>query len=68
MEPNDYLKVPVAVDFQGMLILACVAIYAWCSFMDRHERRPHRSHLGLCGYTVPLCFCLFKTGMIAHAL
>ena len=33
-----------------------------------HQRRPHRGHLGCVGYTVLLCFMLFKTGSISKSI
>ena len=34
----------------------------------RHRRRPHRGDLGCVGYTVLLCFTLFKTGSLAKSI
>lgn len=50
---QNYFRSLFAVGFQGLLILVCVAVGAiW----------------GCVGYTVLLCFTLFKTGSLAKSI
>ena len=65
---QNYLRSLLALGFQGFLILICVAIYAvliqGISFSDDVIA----SIWGVVGYTVLLCFTLFKTGALAKGV
>ena len=57
-----------AVGFQGLLILVCVAIYAVLIQGIATSGDPIGAIWGIVGYTVLLCFMLFKTGSIARSI
>ena len=59
---QNYLRSLFAVGFQGMLILVCVAIYAVLVQGIVTSGDPIGAIWGIVGYTVLLCFMLFKTG------
>ena len=63
-----YLKSLFAVGFQGLLILVCVAIYAVLIHGIATSGDPIGTIWGTVGYTVLLCFMLFKTGSIAQRI
>lgn len=65
---QNYLKSLFAVGFQGMLILVCVAIYAVLIQGIATGGDPIGAIWGTVGYTVLLCFMLFKTGGIAQRI
>ena len=65
---QNYLKSLFAVGFQGMLILVCVAIYAVLIQGIATSGDPIGAIWGTIGYTVLLCFMLFKTGGIAQRI
>ena len=65
---QNYLKSLFAVGFQGLLILVCVAIYAVLIQGIATGGDPIGAIWGCMGYTVLLCFCLFKTGSIARSI
>ena len=65
---QNYLKSLFAVGFQGMLILVCVAIYAVLIQGIATSGDPIGAIWGTIGYTVLLCFILFKTGGIAQRI
>ena len=65
---QNYLKSLFAVGFQGMLILVCVAIYAVLIQGIATGGDPIGAIWGIVGYTVLLCFMLFKTGSIARSI
>ena len=58
---QNYLKSLFAVGFQGLLILVCVAIYAVLIQGIATGGDPIGAIWGCMGYSVLLCFCLFKT-------
>jgi len=64
---QNYLKSLFAVGFQGVLSLVCVAIYAVLVQGIAAGGDPIGAIWGTVGYTVLLCFMLFKTGTIAPA-
>jgi len=65
---NNYLKNLFALAFQGFLIMVCVGIYAVLLQSVAMTSDVH-SALWLCaGYTVLLCFILFKTGSLAKSI
>jgi hypothetical protein len=65
---QNYLRSLLAVAFQGFLMLVCVAIYAVLVQGIAASGNPIGSIWGLVGYTVLLCFTLFKTGSISKAI
>ena len=65
---QNYLKSLFAVAFQGMLILVCVAIYAVLIQGIATSGDPIGAIWGTVGYTVLLCFTLFKTGALAKSV
>ena len=65
---QNYLRSLFAVGFQGMLILVCVAIYAVLIQGIATGGDPIGAIWGTVGYTVLLCFMLFKTGTIARSI
>ena len=65
---QNYLKSLFAVGFQGLLILVCVAIYAVLIQGIATSGDPIGAIWGTVGYTVLLCFMLFKTGGIAQRI
>ncbi len=65
---NNYLKALFAVAFQGFLILVCVGIYAALVQGIPSADNIHAAIWGTLGYTILLCFTLFKTGALAKSL
>ena len=65
---QNYLKSLFAVGSQGMLILVCVGIYAVLVQNIAAGGDPIGAIWGTVGYTVLLCFMLFKTGTIARSI
>ena len=65
---NNYLKSLFAIAFQGFLILVCVAIYAVLVQNIPSAGNVHAAIWTTVGYTVLLCFALFKTGSLAKSL
>ncbi|MBQ8536549.1 MAG: conjugal transfer protein TrbL, partial [Clostridia bacterium] len=65
---QNYLRSLFAVGFQGLLILVCVAIYAVLVQSIATGGDPIGAIWGCMGYTVLLCFMLFKTGTIARSV
>ena len=65
---QNYLRSLFAVGFQGMLILVCVGIYAVLVQSIAAGGDPIGAIWGTIGYTVLLCYCLFKTGSIARSV
>ncbi len=65
---NNYLKSLFALAFQGFLIIVCVAIYAVLVQNIPAGGNVHGAIWGTVGYTVLLCFALFKTGSLSKSL
>ena len=65
---TNYLRSLFALGFQGFLILICVAIYAVLVQGIATGGDPIGAIWGTVGYTVLLCFMLFKTGGIAQRI
>ena len=65
---QNYIKSLFAIGFQGLLILVCVAIYAVLVQGIATSGDPIGSIWGAMGYTVLLCFMLFKTGSISRSI
>ena len=65
---RNYLKSLFAIGFQGLLILLCVGIYAVLIQGITTGGDPIGAIWGAVGYTVLLCFMLFKTGTISKSI
>ncbi len=65
---QNYFKSLLAVGFQGFLILVCVAIYAVLIQSVATSGDPIGAVWQVMGYTVLLCFTLFKTGSLAKSV
>lgn len=65
---NNYLKTLFALAFQGFLILTCVAIYAVLVQSIPIADSVHAAIWGTAGYTILLCFALFKTGSLSKSI
>ncbi|WP_133968205.1 VirB6/TrbL-like conjugal transfer protein, CD1112 family [Eubacterium limosum] len=65
---QNYLRSLFAVGFQGLLILVCVGIYAVLVQSIATSGDPIGAVWGTVGYTVLLCFMLFKTGSISKSV
>ena len=65
---QNYIKSLFAVGFQGLLILVCVAIYAVLVQNIALEDDIIMAIWSCVGYTVLLCFTLFKTGSLAKSV
>jgi len=65
---SNYLKSLLAVGFQGLLIMVCVAIYAVLVQSISINGDPIGSIWMAISYTVLLCFTLFKTGNICKVV
>ena len=65
---QNYLRSLLALGFQGFLILVCVAIYAVLVQSVTFSDDIIADIWGVMGYTVLLCFTLFKTGTLAKSV
>jgi len=65
---QNYLKSLFAVAFQGFLIMVCIAIYAVLLNSTVFSGNIHTAIWGVVGYTVLLCFALFKTGSLSKTI
>ena len=65
---QNYIKSLFAVGFQGLLILLCVGIYGVLVQGISTSGDPIGAIWGCVGYTVLLCFMLFKTGSISKSI
>ena len=65
---QNYLKSLFALGFQGFLILICVAIYAVLIQNVAISGDAINSIWSIVGYTVLLCFTLFKTSAVAKSI
>ena len=65
---QNYLKSLFALGFQGFLILICVAIYAVLIQNVAISGDAINSIWSIVGYTVLLCFTLFKTSSVAKSI
>lgn len=67
---HNYFKSLLAIAFQGFLILVCIAIYA--VLVQGISTAGATDIMGavwqVMGYTVLLCFTLFKTGTLAKSI
>ena len=65
---QNYLRSLFAIGFQGFLIIICVGIYAVLVQSVAFSDDIIASIWGVMGYTVLLCFTLFKTGGLAKSV
>lgn len=65
---NNYLKSLFALAFQGFLIMVCVAIYAALVQNIPNTGGAQSAIWTTVGYTILLCFTLFKTGSLSKGL
>ena len=68
MVGQNYLRSLLALGFQGFLIMICVGIYAVLIQSISFSDDIIASIWGVLGYTVLLCFTLFKTGTLAKSV
>ena len=65
---QNYLRGLFALGFQGFLIMICVGIYAVLIRSVAFTDDIMASIWGVMGYTVLLCFTLFKTGSLSKSI
>ncbi len=65
---QNYLKSLLALGFQAFLIMVCVGIYSVLIQTIATTSDISGAIWACMGYTVLLCFCLFKTGSISKAV
>ena len=65
---QNYLRALFALGFQGFLIMICIGIYAVLVQTVTFTDDIIGSLWGIMGYTVLLCFSLFKTGSLAKSV
>ena len=65
---QNYFKSLFALGFQGFLIIICVAIYAVLGQSSSFSSDVISAIWGVMGYTILLCFTLFKTGSLAKSI
>ena len=65
---QNYLKSLIALGFQAFLIMICVGIYAVLIQEISTADNISAAIWGCMGYTVLLCFTLFKTGSMAKSI
>ena len=65
---QNYLRSLFALGFQGFLIMICIGIYAVLVQTVSFSDDIIASICGVMGYTVLLCFSLFKTGSLARSV
>lgn len=65
---QNYLRSIAALAFQAFLIIICVGIYAVLIQTGVTSTNVSGAMWGIVGYTVLLCFTLFKTGSLAKSI
>lgn len=65
---QNYLRALFALGFQAFLIIICVAIYAVLVQNITLTADVSNAIWTCMGYTVLLCFCLFKTGSLSKSI
>lgn len=65
---TNYLRSLFALAFQAFLMMVCVAIYAALLAGLQTITELHAALWGVMGYTVILCFSLFKTGALSKSI
>ena len=65
---NNYLRGLVALGLQGFFIMICVAVYSVLVGQIGAGGNLHAAIWKCAGYTVLLCFSLFKTGAVSKSI
>ena len=65
---NNYLKGLVALGLQGFFIMVCVAIYTVLVQSIATAENLHIAIWTCAGYTILLCYSLFKTGSVSKSV
>ena len=65
---QNYLKSLLALGFQAFLIMVCVGIYAVLVQSIATDTDISAAIWTCMGYTVLLCFALFKTGSLSKSI
>ena len=65
---QNYLRSLAALGFQGFLILICIGIYSVLIQSITFSSDVVGTLWGIVGYTILLCFTLFKTGSLAKSV
>ena len=65
---NNYLRGLAALGLQGFFVMICVAIYSVLVGQIGSAANLHLAIWQCAGYTVLLCFSLFKTGAVSKSL
>ena len=65
---SNYIKGLLALAFQGFFIMICVAIYSVLVSSITIATNIHTALWGVAGYTMLLCFSLFKTSSLSKAI
>ena len=65
---QNYLRGLVALGLQGFFIMICIAIYAVLISQIGSGANLHAAIWQCAGYTVLLCFSLFKTGAVSKSI
>lgn len=65
---NNYLRGLVALGLQGFFIMVCVAIYSVLVSNIAGAANLHTAIWSCAGYTLLLCFSLFKTSSISRSI
>ena len=65
---NNYLRGLVALGLQGFFIMVCLAVYSVLVAAIGSAANIHAAIWGCAGYTLLLCFSLFKTGTISRSI
>lgn len=65
---NNYLRGLVALGLQGFFIMVCIAIYAALVAGIGSAANIHAAIWSCAGYTLLLCFSLFKTSSISRSI
>ena len=65
---QNYIRTLLALGFQAFLIIVCVAIYAVLVRNIALDADVSSAIWTCMGYTVLLCFCLFKTSSLARSV
>lgn len=65
---NNYLRGLVALGFQGFFIMVCLAIYSALISTIGSADNIHTAIWSCMGYTLLLCFSLFKTSSVSRSI
>ena len=65
---SNYLRGLAALGLQGFFVMVCIAIYAVLVGQIGSADNLHLAIWQCAGYTVLLCFSLFKTGAVSKAI